>query len=370
MTAGALAELTRIADDRLAPARAWSAAGRGPVIGVIGPDVPRELVTALGGLAVRLHGRPGTDRDLGDRYLGRGVDTWARALLAALLQNTWAGLDALIVGRDCEASSRLFFALRELHRIGAAADLPPVLLCDVLHLPHRSTTRYVATRLAQLQAQLEERTGRRTPDGALSAAVTAHDRVRARLRRLADLRRAPGPRLSGSDALAVHAAVQALAPEDAEPLLAALTADLAGREPLTGVRVHLTGSAHDEPAVYRQLEAGGAVIISEDHDWGDLQWRRPVGDATGLAERYQHNGPSAQRACAQARAALLEEDLTAGRPELVVAYVREQDDAPAWDLPAQREVASRHDVPLVLLEHQRYGQVDPNPLDAVRRRYR
>jgi benzoyl-CoA reductase/2-hydroxyglutaryl-CoA dehydratase subunit BcrC/BadD/HgdB len=367
VTGSPLAELSQIAVDRLDPARSWSAAGRGPVIGVVGPDVPRELITALGGLAVRLHGRVDTDRELGDRYLGTGVDAWARALLASLLAGDWSDLDAVVVGRDSEASSRLFFALRELHRIGLADRLPPVLLCDVLHLPYRSTTRYVASRLGQLQEGLEDLTACRTPPGALAEAIAAHDRVRGLLRSVADVRRSATPRLNGSEALAVHAAVQAVSPDDAERLLTALLDELADRPPLTGVRLHLTGSSHDDPSVYRQLESVAAVIVSEDHDWGDLQWRRPVGESgrTALAERYQHNGPTAQRASAQARAGLLGDDLTAGRPDLVVAYVREHDDAPAWDVPAQQTVCSRHDVPLVLLEHQEYGQVDLAPVSAA-----
>jgi len=362
----ALAELTGIAAVRLAPARAWRAAGRGPVVGVVGPDVPRELVTAVGGLAVRLHGAPGTDRELGDRYLGRGVDPWARALLAGLLQGGWPGLDALVVGRDSEASSRLFFALRELHRIGYADGVPQVVLCDVLHLPHRSTTRYVERRLHAVAAALGEVAGVRVVDG-LAGAVEAHDRVRALLVELSAVRRSSPPRLSGVEALAVHAAVQATDPEQAGALLGDLLAELPTRPPLDGLRVHLTGSSHDEPSVYRALADEGLVVVSEDHDWGDLQGHRPVGVATltALAERYQRSGPTAQRASADARAALLDADLQQGRPDLVVAYIRERDDAPGWDLPAQRSVCARHGIPMVELDHQEYGRVDLDRLRAA-----
>ena len=377
---GALHRLGEIAADR--PAAIGAARSRtggpgpwpgpGPVVGVVGADVPRELVTALGGVAVRLHGRPEVDRTRGDEILGAGVDPWARALLTDLLAGRWHGLDALVVGRDCEASSRLFLALRELRRSGDGDALPPLLLCDVLHLPHRSTTRYVARRLGELAGRLPSHAGAR-PDGSpvdaarLEAAIAAHDAVRTALRRLVARHRRAAVRLRGTEALAVHAAVQALPPDDAARLVAEAGAECTARDPLTARRIHLTGSGHDEPGVYAAIEAAGAVVVGEDHDWGDLQAERLVGPGgvLALAECYQGRGPTAQRASAAARAGHLRTALERTCPDAVVAYLRRHDDAPAWDLPAQREVCAAAGVPMIVLPHQAYGQVDGPALLAA-----
>ncbi|SHN74863.1 hypothetical protein SAMN05443668_107163 [Cryptosporangium aurantiacum] len=383
------------------------------MVGVVGGDVPVELITAAGAVPVRLSGSPDVDRELGDRYLGTGVDPEARALLAGLLAGAWPGLDALVVGRDCEASSRLFYALRELHRTGAAPGLPPVLLADVLHLPHRSTTRYVAHRLGELRTRLADVLGTARPgpadaapadtapadgvlaDAALAEAVRAHDLLRARLATLVRRRRAMPmrsgpPELSGVDALALYAATETMPVADGIALLdrtlvgppdAAAVPRAVGalesrgqadgarrRVPLRRVplrRVHLTGSSHDGPSVYLALENAGYVVVSDDHDRGDLLARGQVGDPANLAEFYQSARPTAARSAPRVRAALLDADLTESVPDLVVAYIREHDDAPSWDLAAQRAVCARRGVPLVVVDRQQYGQIDLERLEQV-----
>ncbi|WP_343937472.1 2-hydroxyacyl-CoA dehydratase family protein, partial [Pseudonocardia zijingensis] len=164
----ALAELTALAADRTAEAREWSAAGR-PVAGYVGADVPVEVLTAAGFLPVRLTGDPGAPSEAGDRYLGRGLDPVARSVLTRLLDGAYGPLDALVVSHDCEASLRLFYAVRELHRIEPGIGLPPVQLVDVLHLPHRTTTRYVLAKIRQLRAQVERWSGRTVTDADLAA---------------------------------------------------------------------------------------------------------------------------------------------------------------------------------------------------------
>lgn len=304
-----------------------------PVVGVVGEDVPVELLTASGAVPVRLHGRPETDRSLGDQYLGTGVDPWARALLSALLAGEWPGLSSIVVGRDSEASSRLFFALRELHRIGSAPGVPPVVLCDVLHLPHATTTQYVARRLDELLD---------FDDVRLAEAVRLHNRLRTSLSELP---------LVGAEGLAARATVRTLPPAEGIAFLEGLPAPT----PPPGMRIHLTGSVHDEPSVYEALEKAGYVVVSDDQNLA-LRGSVPE-DLLGLAEYYQ-DLPLPARSAPRARAALLDAALTASRPELVVAYLRERDDAPAWDVVAQRAVAARHGVPIVVLEHQPYGQID------------
>jgi hypothetical protein len=123
-------------EDRAGVARRWRGAGR-PVVGYVGADVPVELVTAAGALPVRLAGNPARDRSLADRYL----DPASRSILAGLLAGEQE-LDLLLVSNDCEGSLRLFYAIREMRRLGREPGLPRTHLVDVLHLPHRTTMRY------------------------------------------------------------------------------------------------------------------------------------------------------------------------------------------------------------------------------------
>ncbi|HLU56334.1 MAG TPA: 2-hydroxyacyl-CoA dehydratase family protein [Pseudonocardia sp.] len=368
---GALDELTALAADRTAAAREWAAAGR-PVAGYVGADVPVEVLTAAGFLPVRLTGDPDAPSDPGDRYLGRGLDPVARSVLTRLLDGAYGRLDALVVSHDCEASLRLFYAVRELHRTDPGIGLPPAHLVDVLHLPHRTTTRYVLAKIRQLRAQVERWSGAAVTDDALATAVATHDRVRALLERVAALRRSRPARLTGTQALAVVAATTALPPDRAAELLEALLAEADALPEHGGTRVFLTGSSHDHPAVYAALEGAGLLVVGEDHDWGDLLHHRrvdPPADPAllelALAERYQHNGPAAAAASIRQRAAHTAAAAAACGAEALVSYVRVHDDAPRWDFPAQRATTG---LPAVLVDHQPYGRVDLDALAGLRPR--
>ncbi|WP_372671191.1 2-hydroxyacyl-CoA dehydratase [Amycolatopsis kentuckyensis] len=326
-------------------------------VGYVGADVPIELITAAGLRPLRLTGKPGEDSTLGDRYLGRGVDPVARSILTRILTGDYGPLEAIVVCRDCEASLRLFYALRELRRVEPELRLPPVRLVDVLHLPHHTTTRYVHAKIAQLREWLGQ--WRPIGDDDLAAAITAHDTLRRSLGRLADLRRAN--RLSGTRFLEVVAATTALPVTDAIAFVDGVSADPRETE---GVRLFLTGSSHDSPEVYETVERNGFLVVGEDHDWGELFFARTCAAPTelALAERYQHNGPTAQRASIRQRAAHTAAAARACGAEILFSYARVHDDAPPWDFPEQRAAAG---LPAVLAERQPYGELTPEALAAL-----
>lgn len=326
-------------------------------VGYVGADVPVELITAAGLRPLRLTGKPGEDSALGDRYLGRGVDPVARSILTRILTGDYGPLEAIVVSRDCEASLRLFYALRELHRIEPALGLPPLRLVDVLHLPHHTTTRYVHAKIAQLREWL----GRWRPigDDDLAAAITAHDTLRRSLGRLAALRQAN--RLSGTRFLETVAATTAVPVTDA---IALVERALAEPRETAGVRLFLTGSSHDHPAVYETLERTGFLVVGEDHDWGELLFARTCAAPTelALAERYQHNGPSAPRASIRHRAAHTAAAARACGAEVLLSYARVHDDAPPWDFPEQRAATG---LPAVSAQRQPYGELTEDALAAL-----
>ncbi|MFD9701806.1 2-hydroxyacyl-CoA dehydratase [Lentzea sp. NPDC059081] len=326
----------------------------GLVIGCVGQDVPVELVTAAGALPVRLAGRPGLDVAEGETYLGRGVDAASLSVLTRLLAGEYGRLDRLLVSRDCEASLRLFYVVRELRRLEPGLGLPETHLVDVLHLPHWTTTRYVGGRFAELVAVLERWTGSRLTEQKIASAIMAHDARRDLWHAVSVLR--GDLRLTGVQALAAYGAVLPVV-EHNRLLRQLVKSDL---DVHTGRRVFVTGSSHDNPEVYRSLEESGCVVVGEDHDWGDLLAARLVGEPTlaALVERYQYNGPTAARASISDRAAHTARAAVECGAELVVSYVRRHDDAPPWDFPAQKEALGRHGIPAVMFEHQEYGSID------------
>ncbi|WP_329260266.1 2-hydroxyacyl-CoA dehydratase family protein [Actinoallomurus sp. NBC_01490] len=361
-TPAALKELRDAYDDRPAAIRRRRAAGA-PVVGCVGADVPVELVTAAGALPVRLAGDPARDRDAADRYLGTGLDPAAGSILAGLLSGE-PELDLLLISNDCAASLRLFYTVRELRRLGVEPALPRTHLVDVLHLPHRTTTRYNRVRLAETKELLERWSGRRIGESELAKAVRQHDEARRRMLALRRLRTADRPALRGEDALIAIGAGAVLTPEEHTALLDRLMLADADLPRYDRPRLYLTGSAHDGPEVYRAIEDAGYLIVADDHDWGDALAGPLVGEPTldALAERYQYRAPTAARSSVRVRADQTAATVERSHPDLLVCYVRDRDEAPAWDFPAQRRAAG---VPAVILEHRRYGELGEDALPII-----
>ena len=395
MTA-ALQALTKAYADRADAGARWKSVAdstgvsRPPslVIGYVGGDVPVELLTAASALPIRLWGDPEVDTAPGDLYLGRGLDPAVRSILTLLLAERYGRLDCIVVSRDCEASLRLFYALRELRRVEPSLGLPEAYLVDFLHLPHRTTFLYNRRRLDQFRERLVGWTGSPISDSDLEWAIERHDEQRRLLGEVAGMRRSEPARLSGSEFLAIAGAGTCMPATTHIEMLTRLLAEMgAAAEPEAGIaaepeegsrpdsrplvpaarrgtRAFLTGSSHDTPQVYRALEGAGFVVVGEDHDWGDLLFERTVGTPTldALTERYQYNGPTAQRATVGERARHAAYAAQRCGAEVLIGYARWSDEAPPWDFAAQQSATG---LPAAFVEHQSYGQIDLGQLSSL-----
>ncbi|RYY43974.1 MAG: 2-hydroxyacyl-CoA dehydratase, partial [Sphingomonadales bacterium] len=325
--------------------------------GVIGADVPVELVEACGWRPVRLAGAPGLATPDGSRYIGGGGDADVRSMFQQLLDGGYGAMAQLIIAHDFEGLARLYYALRalRLQRPDRTTAFPAPIFFDLLHMPWRSTGLYNRTRARQLRERLGG-----CSDDSLREAIAARNSVRERLNALRSHRRAG--RITGVDALTVIGASVVLPPLQASALLDALLASLPSQSPLPGKHVFLTGSAHDHPDHYAAIEAAGAIIVGEDHDWGDRGQEALVAEDAAdpldaLVDRYHFGTPASAKFSIAERARY-----TAGRAresgaEAVIAFVRKEDPAPRWDVPDQQAAVAP--LPFLLLDDQPYAASDP-----------
>jgi benzoyl-CoA reductase/2-hydroxyglutaryl-CoA dehydratase subunit BcrC/BadD/HgdB len=339
-------------------------------VGTVGRDVPLEVLDAAGARVVRLRGEPDVPLEAADRYLGVGLDPAIRSLLAVQLERGFAGLDAIVVGSDTDASQRLFYLLRELRRVEPGAGVPPVHLVDVLHRPRASSLRYSVRMVRAFAEIVEQWSGVVVTDDALRAAAEGRDAVRREARMLLPLRRSG--RLTGVEFHELLIAGDTQAPSAHLAQLERAAATASERAPIERtIPVLLTGSGHDDARVVRAIEAAGALVVADDHPEGELAIGPLVAEQyppvrsdplEAIAARWHRNGPTPHRASigdrAQHTAALARES----GAQLIVAYVRERDDAPLWDA-AEQERASG--LPLVLLRRQAYGHVDEAALASA-----
>lgn len=349
--------------DQLAAAAAAGPLPGSTTVGVVGRDVPVELIEAAGARPFRLRGDPSRELVEADRFLGRGLDPAIRSVLAGLLQSDFAGLSGIVVGSDTEASRRLFWLLREIRRVEPAIPVPPVHLVDVMHMNQPAGLTYTAARLAEFRGVLSEWTGSEIRDGALAESIAEQDQLRVWLLRLSARRRGLRPTHRGSDFLLARLAAARLLSAESIPLVRALI-----EEPATGdgatMRVVLTGSDHDELSVTRAIEDAGVRIVADDHPGGELGIDVLSSDsgASGiqaLAARYAADGMTPHRGRVAPRGAHTAMLAARSGADGILSYVRVCDEAPLWDFAAQ-ERASR--LPLGLLRDQDYAQLGDDAL--------
>ncbi|HET7566917.1 MAG TPA: 2-hydroxyacyl-CoA dehydratase family protein [Gaiellaceae bacterium] len=300
----ALAELRGVYRERFArpPERA---------LGVVGADVPRELVEASGHVALRLAPLADVDRSFADRALGRGVGEAARGILAALLEGAYP-VERVVLCHDSDHTVRLYTALR---RLAPRLDL---WFLDLLHQPRATTDAYDRARLAELAGWLGGA-------GDLPGAIAAGNRARALGPRLAALRREG--RIAGADALALLGAGTALPAARYAELLESALAD-APERPRPRASVLLLGSEHHDDAVYASVDETGAAVVAETHGWGEsLLAGRVDEDGDPLDALVRHYRPRPR----------VEPDPA----DVQVAWIAPGDEAVAWSLPAERRRLGR-----------------------------
>jgi benzoyl-CoA reductase/2-hydroxyglutaryl-CoA dehydratase subunit BcrC/BadD/HgdB len=319
-------------------------ATRQAFVGIVGGDVPRQLVLASGAIPYRLTGSWEGDIDPAAQDLLGAAD----APVARILTDLRAGriaCDALVVCADSQAHVRLFYALRSV-----APELPLQLL-DLPRAESAAAHRFARFQLERLQDFLTGVTGRPIDVAALAAAAREERGLGAALARLRDRRRAAPAQCSGAMALEAYLDAARRPPADA----VARVDDAHGDVPAGAVRVHLTGSDHPDAAVYRLLEEHGCVVVSEDHGTGDAAQLGAAVDGDGvdevleglIAQHFARVGTSATASSAS-RARLTREAAAHSRAAVVASVVREFDEAPAWDLPDQGALLAEIGVPLTV----------------------
>ena len=327
-------------------------------VGIVGNDVPRQLVLAAGMIPRRLTGS--WNGDVGDRaaeLLG-SVDAVAARILTGILGRT-ESLSAIIVCNDSQAHLRLFYVLRMLRTEG----FPPVHLVDLPRRDSPAARRFATIQLQQLAGFLSEVCGHALDSTGLRTAAHAEIRLADAVARLRQRRRSVPSSVLGGTALRALSAVMSRQVDDAVAIV-----DSARDEPRPSAqRVHLTGSAHPDASLYDALEMTGMVVVSDDHDTADLAW---VGAAVvadgleevcaGLAALHFSRDPASAVGLVSERAAASLARAVHARADVAVSLLRPFDDAPLWDAAETRAALATVGIPFVL--HSRVDGADASTL--------
>jgi benzoyl-CoA reductase/2-hydroxyglutaryl-CoA dehydratase subunit BcrC/BadD/HgdB len=329
-----------------------SAAPDQSVLACLGADVPYELVVAAGLTPWRLTAPPVAAAEglpgLSDR---------SRALVRRLTDSDFLPA-GVAIAHDRAEDAQLFAVLRELTRTGRG-PVRPYAFIDLLHQQGEPTRAYNLARLTQFKAWLEGLAGRPITDRNLIDAVRATNARRRRLGEVLEARRAG--KISGADALQLVHAMDRLLPGEAEALLDKTATHLAAAPTLTGKRVVVTGSAHEDDQIYRAIEAAGAVIVGEDHVRGST-WAEAILDESldpleALSARCQSPLTLSPAQTSAVRAEALVARAQTLNADVVVHCALPGDEASPWDVKETRAALAQAGLPLLTLDVRK-------PLDA------
>lgn len=335
--------------------RARAAGGRG-MVGYIGEDVPLEILDAAGLTPVRILADPGAPSPSADAYAeGRGHPL-IHANLAELMDLADAGVTQAIIGATPVSNIALHNFLLSLERLSTPSRVASYLF-DLLHADADSTVRYDEEGLRRLAAHLAPGL---TPD-VLQTAIRDRNAVRNRLRALEGHRHGPTPRLSGVEALTMHAEAASLPARDALRQLDRILAEVGERPILSGKPVVMSGGAASALRTYRVLEAVGLRVVGDDHEAGS----RSIGPQAAedgdpfvaLGQRYRHRAPSPAGWSTRDATAYLLRLIEQTGAQAVVFDIPAYDHPAAWDYPVKRDALQAVGVPSVLMAP--YAYLDP-----------
>lgn len=351
-------------EDPYAAARAHRAAG-GKVVGYFLNSVPEELIVAAGCFPVRLRGEPQWRSPLADKYMEEYMDGEVRAIFGALLEGRFDFADLIVIPRNSEVYSQLYYFLLEMPRWEPQARTPPVYLFDLLQTPSSATLRYVEGRLHALA----DRLGGVTAD-ALSKAIAATNAKRALLQKANALWQGAEPALSGVDALTTISAASIMRRED---FIKALTALLSNppQSARGGPRILLKGSPQADTRFTALIERVGARVVAHDHVWGDRTYDTLIPERNepwaALARHYCLDIPSPRQYPQSKADAKFLALTTQAQVDAVIFHHDEWDDTLGWEYPDQKRLLDARGIPSLFLKRQPYFQPnEPEQERAVR----
>lgn len=306
----------------------------GDAIGFVGPDVPIEVLLASRRPFGHLPWRTDGHTPWADEWLESGFPGWARSILEQWHDGAFDGLHSVVFSRSDDAAQRLFYYVRELQQRGSLRG-PQPLVFDMSLVPRASSLAHAADAVLALAAALD------VAPQALPAAIQRADELRRMLRDLQQRR-------VGQGAFYERLARAALW-NDPSGWLGSI-AEPAGA-PATH-RVLLAGSMPPDDRLHAAVEATGASVIAEAHSFALDRLRAPASSADelpALAIARQLSASSVGPRAFFDRAGWLVAHARDTRADAVILWLTREDEALAWQVPAQRKALVAAGIPALIL---------------------
>ena len=332
------------------------------VFGYLCAFVPLEILTAAGLIPLRIKGNVREPITRADAEMETIVCPLIRSCFDMALKGNYDFLDGLVIPHTCDSVSRTY----DIWKYNL--KLP---YCHFLNVPHSTdepSLEFFRAMLDIFRKSLEKFTGQEITDQGLIEAIELHNRNRALMRGLYELRKSDPPLISGVEMTKVLVAAMSLPVDECNALLAGVTREVRERSnptPGKSARIIVVGAQVDDTALIEIIEENDASVVIDDLCIGTkVYW--PDVAVTGnpinsLAERYLTGimCPRTYRERTGTYPEYLEERFGhIGRfikdysVNGVILYIYKYCDPYGFEVPATKSYIESLDVPVLYLEDE------------------
>lgn len=351
-------------------AREWKQKG-GKVVGFFCDSVPEEMIWAAGFFPLRISGDPKGRTDIARKYIIPRFATregFVHSMLNMLLTGAYDFLDYLIIPHARDSVHRLYQLLVNVKSSEPALRLPELFFLDTLHTQFFSSGMYERDRMLELYNKLEEWSGKKTTNEALTHAIETTNENKRLLKEVAALRAADPARLSGVEALQIIGSSMFMLKETHNELLKSFLDDADQRPVSSGRRVFVSGSPLDNLELYEKIEAYNAVVVAEDHCWGNRYSDGPIDTSLdpldAIIDRYHFKSPCARMFPMHRRIEYALHCAEEAGAQQALFFVYKHDNAEAWETPEKMKALADKGIGSLILKNQPYGISEPEKLNA------
>jgi bzd-type benzoyl-CoA reductase N subunit len=231
------------------------------VIGYICAFVPLEMLSAAGVVPVRIKGNVREPITRADAEMETIVCPLIRSCFDLALKGKYEFLDGLVVPHSCDSVTRTYDIWK------SNLKLP---FCHFLNVPHSTSEpslKFFRAMLELFRNSLEKFTGKEISDRDLVRAIKLHNRNRALMRQLYELRKSDPPLISGVEMTRVLVAAMSLPVDESNSLLESIIREVKARNKPTAkksARIMVIGAQVDDTALMEIIEENDASVVIDD----------------------------------------------------------------------------------------------------------
>jgi benzoyl-CoA reductase subunit C len=351
-------------------AREWKKKG-GKVVGYFCDNVPEELILAADFFPLRISSDPLSSTEIAKQQdFPRDVEIegFVLSMLNMILTGRYDFVDFLVIPHTRDTISMLYQILTSTKESNPTLKLPELYFFDNLRTTFYLSQVYNRERVLEFKKKLEEWSGKEISNDSLSQAVTITNENKMFLKKVAALRAAGPPRLSGVEALQMIGTSMFMLKEEHNKLLRKYLEDADKLPARDGVRLFIGGSPLDNLQFYQIVESVKATIVGEDNCWGNRYSDIPVETSIGhplnaIVDRYNRKSPCPRIFPLIRRVEYCVKSAADANAQGVI-FNSQENDSQAWDIPDEIKALKEKGIPSLYLQKQPYRISDLEQLKA------